>query len=74
VREGSQGNLERHSKLYIGNWVANGEACRLIENVFAENHLRSPPFLLMAGLQIEIQGNQIALMRNIGAYYQTALP
>jgi hypothetical protein len=66
--------MERHSKLYIGNWVANGQACRLIENVFAENHRWSPPLLFMAVFWIEIQGNQIALMWNIGAHYQTFLP
>jgi hypothetical protein len=32
----------------IGNWAANGQARRLLENVFADNYRQSPPFLFMA--------------------------
>jgi hypothetical protein len=66
--------MERHFMVCIGNWAANGQDCRLIENVFADNHRRSPLLLFMAGFWNEIQSNQIALTRNLEADYQTSLP
>jgi hypothetical protein len=30
--------MKRHSTVCIGNWAANGQARRLIENVFADNY------------------------------------
>ncbi len=68
------GNMEGDAAVGIRDRAAEGKAGGFVEERFADDHGGSAAFLLVAGLGVEGQRDEVALGGDGDARHQTSLP